>query len=153
MNAEFYNYQNVKVRLPDLVFYLAGEPRHGVVDSLYDGLFVECKIIDAPKSKDVGKYCTKGLFRFVIGDYGWRMPQGMMCAYVRDSHMIPKALDDYFLKTEAAKALNLIDRRLARSTLNSFSPHVYVSRHDRSWTFSDGTPPGEIAVRHMWLQV
>src|SRR5687768_15977849 len=36
--AEFYNYLNTLVRRPDLVFFLAGPRRPGVIESLYDGL-------------------------------------------------------------------------------------------------------------------
>src|SRR5258706_4178927 len=97
IDAEYSNYKNEKAKRPDLVFHLSGQPRPGVVDSLYDGLFVECKIIDNG-SRDLGEYCRKGMKRFVDGDYGWRMPQGMMCAYVRTTQLLPIALEDHFGK-------------------------------------------------------
>lgn len=150
VDAEYSNYKNEKAERPDLVFHLSGRPRPGVVDSLYDGLYVECKIIDNG-SRTLGLYCTKGVKRFVDGDYGWRMPQGMMCAYVRTSHELPVALENHFGILGVATSLCLASTSLTKSTLTPHNPSIYISDHSRPWTFLDGSSPGNILVQHLWL--
>ncbi len=151
VDAEYSNYKNEKDRRPDLVFHLAGQPRPGVVDSLYDGLYVECKIIDNG-TRDLGKYCNNGVKRFVDGDYGWRMPQGMMCAYVRTKQELPVALEDYFGTAGVAAFLCLVSTSLTKSALTMHNPFIYISDHARPWTFPDGSSPGNISVQHLWLR-
>jgi len=151
VDAEYSNYKNERAERPDLVFHLSGRPRPGVVDSLYDGLYVECKIIDNGR-RDIGEYCRKGVKRFVDGDYGWRMPQGMMCAYVRTTQELPVALENYFGTPRVAATFCLVSTTLTRSTLTPHNPSIYVSDHTRPWFFSDGSPPGKISVQHLWLR-
>lgn len=150
--AEYYNYQDTLVRKPDLVFFLAGPRRPGVVESIYDGLVVECKIIGTG-SRNLGAYSRAGILRFVNGEYACRMPQGMMCAYVRTSQVLPDSLDIYFAANGTSDGLLLKARTLAKSSLGRELPAVYVSTHSRAWTFLDGTLPGHIDIRHLWLPV
>lgn len=151
VDAEYSNYKNEKAERPDLVFHLSGRPRPGVVDSLYDGLYVECKIIDN-KRRDLGEYCRKGVKRFVDGDYGWRMPQGMMCAYIRTNQELPVALEGYFGAAGVAAFLYLANTSLTKSALTMHNPFIYISDHARPWTFPDGSSPGNISVQHLWLR-
>jgi len=150
VSAEYSNYKNEKPELPDLVFHLSGRPRPGVVDSLYDGLYVECKILDN-RNRNLGRYCRNGVRRFVEGDYGWRMSQGMMCAYVRTTQELPVTLEGYFESPGVAAALCLVSTSLTKSTLTQHNPAIYISDHARAWIFSDGTSPGKISVQHLWL--
>jgi len=149
---EFYDYQETRVRKPDLVFFLSGQPRPGVVDSLYDGLAVECKVIGVAAAT-VAEYSRAGIRRFVDGGYGWRMNQGMMCAYVFSAERLPTALEGYFQLHAVSDRLSIRDLKLVRSRLTSEKPYAYLSRHDRSWKFQDGTAPGDIELRHLWLTV
>jgi hypothetical protein len=151
VDAEYSNYTDAKAERPDLVFHLSGRPRPGVVDSLYDGLYVECKIIDNG-SRSIGEYCRKGVKRFVDGDYGWRMPQGMMCAYVRTTQRLPIALEIHFVRSGVAAPLCLVSTSLSKSTLTRQKPPIYISVHARPWTFPDGSSPGNISVQHLWLE-
>ena len=66
--------------MPDLVF--RPPVLHGVRNRSDWGFFVECKIVDGPKS--IGLYCTEGVARFVNGEYCAWMPSGALLAYVRD---------------------------------------------------------------------
>jgi hypothetical protein len=151
VDAEYSNYKNEKAERPDLVFHLSGRPRPGVVDSLYDGLYVECKIIDN-KRRHVAEYCRNGVMRFVNGDYGWRMPQGMMCAYVRTNQELPVALEGYFGGVGVAATLCLVSTSLTKSKLSKHNPVIYTSDHARPWIFPDGLSPGNISVQHLWLR-
>ena len=55
--------------------------------SSQDALFVECKLVG--KAHPVGSfYCNKGISRFVDGDYGWAMQEGMMLGYVRHGYTL-----------------------------------------------------------------
>jgi hypothetical protein len=151
VSAEYSNYKKERPELPDLVFHLSGRPRPGVMDSLYDGLYVECKILDNG-SRNLGRYCRNGVRRFVDGDYGWRMSQGMMCAYVRTTQELPVALEGYFRASRVATTLCLVSTSLTKSTLTEYNPAIYLSDHARPWTFPDGSSPGKISLQHLWLQ-
>jgi len=132
------------------VFFLAGPKRPGVVESIYDGLVVECKIVGSG-SQTIGQYSTAGIVRFVMGEYACRMPQGMMCAYVRTSHTLPTALNDYFAKNGLKDGLLLKSLLVTKSALTTDLPAVFTSNHNRPWTFPDGAIPGDIEIRHLWL--
>jgi hypothetical protein len=71
---------------PDLVAFLLKRDHLGVRPS-QDALFAECKPVDAahPIAKH---YCEGGIQRFVDGEYGWAMQEGMMIAYVRGPRTI-----------------------------------------------------------------
>ena len=70
---------------PDLVFELVRDET--LVLSSQDALFVECKLVG--KAHPVGSfYCNKGISRFVDGDYGWAMQEGMMLGYVRHGYTL-----------------------------------------------------------------
>lgn len=80
-------------KMPDLLF----RPVHvgPRVTNLSDwGFWMEAKIING-KSKPVGLYVTKGIARFVSGEYAPRMPCSGMVAYVRDRSFPGKALAGY----------------------------------------------------------
>lgn len=150
--AEYQNYKGEEVRKPDLIFALAGDPRPGVFDDLYDAVFVECKLIDQASSKNVGRYCSNGLIRFVEGSYAWRMPHGMMLAYVRSGQYLPDALTNGLNSYGRAQALNT-DGNVRLCSLSVAEPRVCLTDHERSWLLPEGQPPGRIQVRHLWLSV
>ena len=102
--AEYLNFRGDKVRKPDLIFAVSGNPRPGVNDDLNDAMFVECKLIENG-NKNCGLYCSKGLIRFVEGSYGWRMREGIMLAYVRTQQKLPEGLVDGLNSYGRAEAL------------------------------------------------
>ncbi len=65
---------------PDLAFFLRRE--HLPVLPSLDAIFAECKPVDAthPVGTD---YCDEGVRRFVDGEYGWTMQEGLLIAYAR----------------------------------------------------------------------
>lgn len=154
--SKFRNYNASTLdKMPDLIFTLAGQPRPGVAESLYDGIFVECKLIDN-KRKDVGRYVANGLTRFLTGDYAWAMPHAMMLAYVRVSRTMPAALTEYLSAKNSGKsnmALFQVQRLPEACTPVTTIPTTYRTVHARTWVYPETvTPPGNIEIRHMWLK-
>lgn len=150
--AEFLNYNGKKIRKPDLIFAVSGNPRPGVFDNLNDAIFVECKLIDPNGKKNVGLYCSEGLIRFVEGSYSWRMPEGMMVAYVRSDQELPKALEDSLAGYGRAKKLKT-DGKVHLCKLSKLPQAIYLTKHKRTWKLPEGASPGQIEVRHLWLRV
>jgi len=75
---------------PDLVVFLLKRESLSILHS-QDGLFAECKPVD--QSHPIGQhYCDSGIRRFVDGDYGWAMKEGLLIAYVRDGRTIQQDL-------------------------------------------------------------
>jgi len=150
VGSEYLNYEDVKVRKPDIIFGVSGSPRIGVIDDMYDAMFVECKLLD--QGKNFGLYCSKGLAKFVDGSYAWRMPEAMMVAYVRTGQRLPDDLVDGFATFKRGESYSLIGEVRPCNICEGDNP-VFVSEHGRTWPLPDGANPGPIAVRHLWLAV
>lgn len=152
VGAEFVT-QDDKIRKPDIVFELCGWARPGVANSMKDGIFVECKILEHGSKKNVAAYCNNGIHRFVEGSYAERMREGMMVAYVRTSQVLPTDLATTLADEQMKKHL-ATDGTLSSCGLTRIEPRVYLSTHERNWPYSDNTGyPGPIAIRHLWLHV
>ena len=150
---EFLNYDGRAVeKRPDMTFELKAR-RPGIRASLsfYDRLFVECKVLKQ-KGATVREYAIDGIDRFLRGDYAWAMPNSLMLGYVRTSLNLPKALDDHFQRNsgknmERYAVVSMTERcRISRQ-----EPRVYQSVHGRKWHYRTGNQPGNIIVRHLWL--
>lgn len=139
------------IRKPDLVFALAGPARPGVGDTIRDGIFVECKVLDA--TKGVAEYCKAGLSRFVVGHYGGWMREGMMLAYVRNRQKLPVALETLG-KKKTYRDLLAWDGAVAPCGLTDCKPRVYLTVHQRAWPYLEHAGvPGPVEVRHLWLAI
>jgi len=151
--AAMRDYTGTKIsKQPDLIFRPVGRRSEGI-DAFHDGHIVECKLLDERSGKSIGLYASKGISRFVTGDYGWAMSHAGMLAYVRTSEELPTHLETYFQRSENLRAY-YTDGRVIRCHLSvRASPATYVSTHDRPITFHDGSAPGPIKVRHLWLSV
>lgn len=68
---------------PDLSIHLSAR-------ALRFPLIAEAKIIDATRGENL--YCSKGLRRFLNGEYGWGGREAFMIAYVRDESTIATRL-------------------------------------------------------------
>lgn len=149
LGAEFQTQQGA-IRKPDLVFFLAGQPRPGVADGMRDAIFVECKLLE--KGKTVAMYCNSGLKRFITGDYAAWVREGMMLAYVRDQSVLPEALVKLG-QQEAYRTALAWDGSVGICGLTDQSPRVYLTVHQRSWPYEEGAgSPGPIEIRHLWLR-
>lgn len=142
-----------KIKKPDLVFHLSGESRPGVSDSLTDAIFVECKLLEHANKKNVAAYCKNGILRFVEGSYSAWMREGMMLAYVRTAQSLPSDLAKT-ISTVDKKADLACDGTLAKCSLTRLPPPTYISKHQRGWSYVDGSgQPGPIEIRHLWLHI
>jgi len=139
---------------PDLTFYLKAN-RSGLSSSLslYDGLFVECKLI-SPKIK-VPRYAEDGIDRFVRGEYSWTMPHCLMLAYVRTGQTLPNALTEYFNRGSGINRIKYAVKTMPeRCKLNRREPRTYFTVHSRNWNYPPpGNQPKDIEIRHLWLHV
>jgi hypothetical protein len=139
-----YDDSSLKKR-PDLTFRL--QPSlPDVVQSPNYGLFVECKLV-GPKRK-LSKYCKHGLLRFVVGEYAWAMPCGMMVGYACEGFTVESKLIRH-LKSMRGTSMNLRFLPRPAPTLSRVST-VFESGHGRTWR-RDGKSHGDITVLHLWL--
>ncbi len=129
---------------PDLVIRLAKSP----MDQLkrYVGLFAETKIVS--KGKTIGAYTGDGVARFVRGDYGWGMQDGLMLAYQKKPHrdigsLAKKLEEDGALCVEAEDGSALVTVGLPVGLCGK-------STHRRDWTYQNGDAPGTIRLWHLW---
>jgi hypothetical protein len=149
------NYDGTHIaKTPDLCFRLRRddfEPRTTL--SEYDGLFVECKPVDA-KHPAGSKYCDDGVIRFVRGDYAWAMQEGMMLAYARDGrtiagHLIPamnEARKESLATTQRPIACHA---KGAEAVVGAEA--VCFSKHRRDFEWPDGKGSAcEITIYHLW---
>ncbi len=152
--AQVTNYNGTKLgKTPDLCFRLRRDTSQAY-DGLseYDGLFVECKPVDA--NHPVGsKYCDDGLIRFVCGDYAWAMREGMMLAYARNGrtiqkHLVP-AMSDRTAKLSVVEALAPVN--IPAATATEGSERIHRSKHRRvfGWPCNKGQAC-DITVYHLW---
>ena len=133
---------------PDLVFKTArvragGDP----VTNGFDGLFVECKPVDA-RHPIRSHYCDKGLVKFADGRYAWAMREAMMVAYVFDGSELPDALG------KSLSSVNFSNRPVAGPTpcTGLSSRNCCETVHERDFSYPHtGAPAGAIHIRHVWL--
>lgn len=145
--------QDGKIRKPDVVFALSGWPRPGVSNSIRDGIFVECKILEQGSGKNLSAYCSNGIKRFVDGDYAAWMREGMMVAYVRTTQAMPNDLTGAMTPAQMREDL-ATDGNLTVCGLTDSEPRVYISDHNRTWEYlGNQGRPGPVQVRHLWLYV
>ena len=136
--------------MPDLLVRLVGRP-DGIRNS-QDGLFIECKPVDSDHAFR-GHYCSRGLIRFVLGDYAWAMTNAMMVGYTKKGYtvsakLIP-ALQDWPDGTGARKVPRLCIH--SKATLSSEA--VHLTDHSRTFKyFQTEQPASDITVRHLWLK-
>lgn len=146
-NLRNYNGKRLNMQ-PDIVFRFS-DCRDGV-NSLQDGIFVECKPIDDDHTTGQA-YCAEGIVRFVDGDYAWAMPCGMMVGYVRNSCTISQHLDSTLKKEEYSYLYTAtFPEECSKSKSN---PCAYITEHQRKWVYPNGKNPGNIVIRHLWLRV
>lgn len=144
-DAKVRNYSGENIdKMPDLVFRVH-DAIPGLAFSEYRALFAECKVI-AESTHGVGLYLSKGLVRFVNGDYSWTMPSGMMVAYLRDPHA-------HSIETTLIPQLTGANGNWGTLQDNA-SPieGAYVSTHARTWLYPDKSMPGVIQIMHIWLR-
>lgn len=145
------NYNGKKLgKRPDLSFKLKVNPAPGI-HGLQHRLFVESKVLNGGE-QNVGKYCSDGVARYIVGDYAWGMPHAIMLGYVKKpSYVLPASLDRYLNKNKGTYAVK--GGSAVKCTYTTELPSAFHTTHGRPWVFEDGTSPGNIQLIHLWLHV
>jgi hypothetical protein len=135
---------------PDLVFDLArDEP---LVLSGLDALFVECKPVG--KSHPISThYCNKGTSRFIVGDYGWAMQEGMMLAYVRHGQTLLAHLGPILGREPQNRHLGNPSPLVTvfGGQAHPFAETLYVTTHQRNFQWPQGKGKASaIRIFHSW---
>jgi hypothetical protein len=147
------NYDGTRLtKSPDLCFKFRHEEFESrMVLSEYDALFVECKPVDT--THFAGRdYCDDGLIRFVRGDYGWAMQEGMMLAYVRDGRTIAGHLIPAMKESKRMKSLRTVEiPKTQRACKDKHAEPIHISKHRRgfSWLHNKGKAT-DITIYHLW---
>ena len=154
--SQFANFDGTRIgKEPDVYFKLRDDDGGRVaVLSEFDALFVECKPVDATHAAG-GRYCDDGLIRFIRGDYGWAMQEGMMLAYSRDGRTIAQHLLPAMSQPTRMATLETIDlpspsqSRAAAAT--TVAEAIHISRHRRPFPWMDGKgQASDITIYHLW---
>ena len=125
---------------PDLAFtVMSAKPL-----SANKGLFFECK----PIGNVATYFGINGLERFCDGRYAWAMPHAGMIGYVQRKSAPLSAQDAI---EESVTAGSLVVQSHCGDGAASYHP-IWVSVHERKFTLQNGSPPGSITIRHIWLK-
>ncbi len=154
--SQFANFDGTRIgKEPDLYFKLRDDDGgRGNVLSEFDALFVECKPVDATHAAG-GRYCDDGLIRFIKGDYGWAMQEGMMLAYARNGRTIAKHLIPAMSQPIRMSSLQTIDLPAAPNNSiaapTTMAESIHISRHRRPFPWMDGKGlASDITIYHLW---
>lgn len=131
---------------PDLTF-----PRLSARPAInHNALFYECKILGRGRTLD--DYIGEGVARFENGNYAWAMPQAGMIAYVAEAIWEGNACEAlsgrWTHATNAAPHCPVVPTEEDLSSL----PVIAISIHARKFILRNGEVPGNITLRHIWLQ-
>ena len=155
--AQVANFDGTRLtKSPDLCFRL----RYDDCDSRmtlseFDALFIECKPVDSAHPAG-SKYCDDGLIRFVIGDYGWAMQEGMMLAYARNGrtiagHLIPAMSEQDRMKSLATVRLPQSSLAKGSAAIPGVAEGLHISEHRRSFSWPDAKGQAtNITIYHLW---
>lgn len=148
---EFTNFDgNHPAKKPDLVFELVRD--ESLVLSTHDALFVECKLVSNVHPVTTS-YCNKGVYRFVKGDYGWAMQEGMMLAYVRHNYTLLTNLNPILTQEPYHHRLGhpLPLEVVPEGDTHPFAEELHLTTHSRDfeWPHEKG-PANEIRIFHSW---
>ncbi len=128
---------------PDLSIHLTARTRRFP-------LTAEAKIIDATRGEQL--YCSKGLQRFLDGQYAWGGREALMIAYVRDGTTIATRLRPYLALPAQATNYKVVN---APTSLGLAACDGARSGHRRSFLYAHTAPPsndpGAIELWHLWV--
>ena len=142
---EVFNFDGKKTsKKPDMVAILADRPN---VRRSQDGVFIECKPVDAAHSL-LSDYCDAGVARFVVGDYAWAMTEALMVGY-NTVHNKPSLA----LVAPFKQRANVVQTsgKLCDCGASPHKPAVAMTRHKRAFRVNGKRVP-DIRLRHLWLK-
>jgi hypothetical protein len=129
---------------PDLTF-----PRLSARPTInHNALFYECKLLG--RGRTVDDYITEGVARFQNGHYAWAMQHAGMIGYVVDKGQANACEILSKRWKHPSKPTSCVPIRPVEED-QSTTPRITISIHARSFILRNGIPPGDIVLRHMWL--
>lgn len=151
--AKYENYNGEHLeKQPDLTIKRINyEP--GLISSIYNGLFIECKIIESGKPPLL--YIKEGIRRYVDGEYAWASRSTFMIAYVRNQHKLPYSLKDSYKKNFENEIVKRCypNNNKYRLWHDTKKPKSYITCHNREWSHNLYGSPESIKISHIWLKL
>lgn len=115
-------------------------------------LMAEAKIIDTANGKTESLYCSQGVGRFLVGEYGWGGQEAFMLGYVRDASTIPTRLAPYLAQASHTTTYAVEVGPIAVGLADDCAR----SQHARGFAYSHLSAPdnlpGPISLWHLWLK-
>lgn len=147
--AKFQNFNGKHPdKMPDLHI---GILQRANVRQSQDGIFVECKPVDADHTVGV-HYCDKGISRFVEGDYAWAMTTALMVAYAARGYAIDPKLIDALTRSDTISTVSMPTPCPSSETV-LFCDQTQVTVHRRDFQYVEsGEAAPNITLRHLWLR-
>lgn len=142
-------------RKPDLVFHLNRRELCQTHNRVNDCLYAECKPVGRAHPLN-RHYCavgrkTSGIERYVCGAYASAMEQGMMIAYVRDGFQITRHLAETLATSEARSGLGEpFSLTCVIEPNGKACQGLYLSTHQRTFSWNDGKQASPIDLYHSW---
>ena len=141
---EIVNFDGTKKsKRPDLIARLAYRAN---TRRSQDGIFIECKPVDAAHSL-LTDYCDAGIDRFIVGDYAWAMTEALMVGY-NTIHPKPSVALAKLFEMRAKQIRGV--GKLRDCKISPHKPSVAISKHNRSFLLK-GKQASAIKLRHLWL--
>jgi len=139
-------------KAPDLTIRKQ-EIHPGLVDTHFEALFIECKLIE--KKKTPLLYIENGVNRFVVGDYAWSMSQALMLAFVRNGKGLPDGLMNIFKRNQRKPLVDdcMPISDICKLIFSTGAYEVYETSHARKWSHPRYGAAGNIDIYHLWLKV
>ena len=147
-----YSYDSSSLdKMPDMFFHLITDRAAAFPDQ--DGVYAECKPIDTSHPVG-GHYCDRGLWRFIKGEYGWTMREGMMIGYTASGYVIPQDLITSLAAAPRTTTMPMTGGPepiyLASGNAHCQLPHW--TTHTRNFKYKcTGIAAPEILIHHLWL--
>jgi hypothetical protein len=148
--SEFESYDGAHLqKKPDLHFAIRRDIPRTLRSA--DGLFVECKPVDARHSVG-GHYCDKGIIRFVKGEYAWAMSIGYMVGYAMAGYALPDTLREAIKgRKKVLKADGQVEA-CPNTAAKGYSQRPYITVHKRGFRLPiTNTKATAITLRHLWF--
>ena len=151
-DAELTSYDGTHPdKKPDIVLGVQ-RPDGARVIADQDGVFIECKPVDANHSL-TSDYGGAGIRRFVEGEYGWAMTSAIMVAYVRGSYTISHHLRANLKKNTQDPRFGspTPPRKIPGSTKGAKHEALRFTKHRRAFRWpATGKSATPIELVHFW---
>lgn len=151
-DAELTSYDGTHPdKKPDIVLGLQ-RPDGARVIADQDGVFVECKRVDATHSL-TSEYGVAGIRRFVEGEYGWAMKSAIMIAYVRGGFAISQQLTANLKRNAKDPRFGspTSPRTIPGSAKGAKHEALRFTKHRRAFRWpATGKPATSIMLVHSW---